>query len=447
MYRRTFCLFPLGLLLRGKTILPAALERHSGVHPRLFFNSARFDTARKAITGSHLAQWAVIERLVSCSVAIVPPTEHDDGDGEQLWQREVGNTQPYLAIAYRLTDDRRYLRAAEQWCLASCGYSTWGPDWRDGGDLPAGHQLMDLALCYDWLFDDLAPEAKQTIRATLVRRGRQMFEAANFKQYWRNSYLQNHLWVNVAGLAAAALALFDEPDIADEARAWIELALEKFRRTEQVLGPDGASHEGVGYWSYGIEYMLKFWTLAFDLLGEDMSSGWWKLTALYRIYMGLPRNAWSSRNTIVNIADCQGTDWSGPEYMLRRLAQRNRDGRAQWLAAELESAQIVRPAAAWLSLLWYAPEVQSHPPADLPTLRHFFDMGIVSARSGWSGDESLLVFKCGPPIGHEATWKFKYDPGSGHVHPDVNHFVLFGVGEWLIRDDGYAWKQTSQHNT
>jgi hypothetical protein len=71
----------------------------------------------------------------------------------------------------------------------------------------------------------------------------------------------------------------------------------------------------------------------------------------------------------------------------------------------------------------------------------------VSARSGWSGDESLVVFKCGPPIGHEATEKFSTDPGAGHVHPDANHFVVFGAGEWLIRDEGYAWKQTDHHNT
>jgi hypothetical protein len=74
-------------------------------------------------------------------------------------------------------------------------------------------------------------------------------------------------------------------------------------------------------------------------------------------------------------------------------------------------------------------------------------MGIVSARSGWSGDESLVVFKCGPFIGHEAIAKFSYDPGGGHVHPDANHFVLFGDGQWLVRDDGYHPKWTGQHNT
>jgi hypothetical protein len=80
-------------------------------------------------------------------------------------------------------------------------------------------------------------------------------------------------------------------------------------------------------------------------------------------------------------------------------------------------------------------------------MRHFEDMGIVSARTGWGGDESLVVFKCGPPLGHQATREFTSDVGSGHAHPDANHFVIFGGGEWLIRDDAYAWKMTDQHNT
>jgi hypothetical protein len=74
-------------------------------------------------------------------------------------------------------------------------------------------------------------------------------------------------------------------------------------------------------------------------------------------------------------------------------------------------------------------------------------MDIVSARSDWTGEESLVVFKCGPFIGHKAVQEFTYDPGGGHVHPDGNHFVLFGAGEWLVRDDGYRAKWTGQHNT
>lgn len=100
-----------------------------------------------------------------------------------------------------------------------------------------------------------------------------------------------------------------------------------------------------------------------------------------------------------------------------------------------------------MNLVWYDPTVAATPPDALPTLHHFDDLDIVSARSDWSGDESLVVVKCGPYLGHKAVQEFSYDPGGGHVHPDANHFVIFGAGQWLIRDDGYRSKWTSQHNT
>ena len=269
--------------------------------------------------------------------------------------------------------------------------------------------------------------------------------AATGAVWWRRSYLQNHLWVDTTGLAAAGFALFDE---VDDASGWIGLPLEACRHSMAALGPDGASHEGIGYWEYGVEYLLKFMELSRTLLGTDLSQhDWWRNTARYALYLTLPRAAWTRSSCVVDLADCPRGHWYGPDYLLRRLAHLTRDGHAQWLAGETDAAGVASPEAAWLNLLWYDPTVAAHSPRDLPTLHHFEDMGIVSARSDWSGDESLVVFKCGPFLGHHAVSQFAYDPGGGHVHPDANHFVLFGAGAWLIRDDGYRPKWTGQHNT
>jgi hypothetical protein len=414
-------------------------------HPRLFLNAARTEKLRQAITTTHAALWKSVREQADQFASQKPPAflpEANAGD-EQLWQRDVGNKQPFLALAYVLTGEDRYLSAAAAWALASCGYATWGARVRDGTDLAAGHQLFGLAVVYDWLHTALPVDARDQIRQTLIQRGEQMFQAARDRVYWRNSYLQNHLWVNAAALFAAGLVLEgDHPT-----KPWLDLIRPKFHQTEMQLGPDGASHEGVAYWSYGVEYMLKYWHLAGDAFGDQMSSPWWRQTALYRQYLALPRNAWLRNNTIVDIADCVRADFYGPDYLLRRLAALYRDGHAQWLAAELDRAGVTNYSAKWLNLIWYDPAVQPQPPADLPTMRHFTDLGIVSARSGWSGDESLVVFKCGPVLGHNEIDPIEGSESAAHVHPDANHFVIFGNGEWLLRDDGYAWKQTSHHNT
>ena len=393
--------------------------------------------------------WNKVRAQADRAVRRGPPSyvKNDGHSGdEQLWQREVGNTLPLLAMAYVLSGERVYLEATRRWSLASCGYPTWGLGRIDGMDLAAGHQLYGLALVYDWCYHDLDDAARRTIRRTLIERASAMYQAAaTGAVWWRRSYLQNHLWVDATGLAAAGFALFDE---VDDASGWIGLPLEACRHSMAALGPDGASHEGIGYWEYGVEYLLKFMELSRTLLGTDLSQhDWWRNTAHYALYLTLPRAAWTRSRCVVDLADCPRGHWYGPDYLLRRLAHLTRDGHAQWLAAETDDAGVASPEASWLNLLWYDPTVAAHSPRDLPTLHHFEDMGIVSARSDWSGDESLVVFKCGPFLGHHAVSQFTYDPGGGHVHPDANHFVLFGAGAWLIRDDGYRPKWTGQHNT
>ena len=430
--------------------IPEALERMRGVHPRIYLTSDRISELREAIKTTHAHLWEEV-RAQADSIAGRHAPEYVEKDSysgdEQLWQRGVGNNMPVLAMAYVLSDDTKYLDAAREWALASCSYPTWGLGRIDGMDLAAGHQLFGLGIVYDWCYDDLGDEARATIRETLVKRTSAMFEAgAGGKAWWRRSYMQNHLWVNVCGMSVAGSALFDEVEGADR---WIGLPLEKFARTMEALGPDGASHEGVGYWQYGVEYMMKFLHLSGQLLGEDIvgDGKWWPNTAAYYTYLTVPRNAWTSRSSLVDIADCPRGNWYGPEHLLRGLAWEYGDGHAQWWANQVDEANIEAASARWLNLVWYDPSVEPKPPTDLPTLRHFDDMDIVSARSDWSGDESLVVFKCGPYIGHEAMEAFTYDPGGGHVHPDAGHFVVFGEGEWLIRDDGYRAKWTGQHNT
>lgn len=353
--------------------IPPALQAVRGVHPRIYLNAARIVQLRAAVATTHRALWLEVKAQADQAARQGPPkyVEHDNYSGdEQLWQREVGNAMPTLAMAYVVTGQPQYLDSARAWALASCAYPTWGLGRNDGLDLAAGHQLFGLGIVYDWCYDGLGDAARRTIRDTLVKRGGAMYTAAaTGAAWWHKSYLQNHLWVNICGLSVAGFALFDE---VDEASGWIALPLAKFRHTMDALGPDGASHEGVGYWQYGVEYLLKFMVLARDLLGVNLyHTPWFRNTAAYPQYLSLPRHAWTKSDNIVDIADCPRGNWYGPDYLLRALAHEYHDGYAQWLAQEVDGANIDSPEARWLNLIWFDPAIATQPPTDPASLRGY----------------------------------------------------------------------------
>jgi len=442
---------------------PERLSEYRSVHPRLYLTDRLIDGLRRKTGSTHADIWMKVRAQADGFSAAEPPAYRGNDRGEydeQWWQSRNGLAMATLAFAFRMTGDAAYLDAAEKWALTTCRYPHWGVGWIDGMDCMTGHHLFGLALVYDWCYRDLESPVREEIRDTLIRRGTAMFEAASRGAIvpdagefsvrpwpeWEEAYLQNHLWVNSSGLAAAGFALFDEHD---DAASWIAFTAEKFGKTAALLGPDGASHEGINYWSYGLEHLLKYLHLSRGLLGVDLfDNDWFRHTATYRLYTGIPRNGWERGSTTVDYADSHRRDHSGPDFLLRSLAAEYRNGYAQWLANTLDEADVQLPSWKLFNLLWYDPSVEPVPPSALPTMRHFTDMDFVSMRSDWSGDASLVFFKCGPYIGHKAIRGMPYCTSSAHhTHPDQNHFVIHGAGEWLIRDDGNMGKYTGQHNT
>lgn len=374
-----------------------------------------------------------------------PPYHIDPKDHEQLWQRAVGDSLPVLALAQILTHDPKYLQAVTAWSQMAISYPLWG---EADTDLSAGHILYGLGLVYDWCYSDLSPDLRLSIRQTVAKRGNEMFQAI---RDGKQNFLQNHLWVNLTGLSTSTFAMVDEEP---EFQPWLELAKADFQKSLSLLGPDGASHEGASYWDYGVEYLLNYMDLSRELLGIDLfNNDWFRKTAYYRIYLSLPQNVWKKgipgpATAIVDLEDSVRSDWYGPDFLLRKLAHEYRIPQAQWLAQALDDSGI-NQSDTWKNILWFDPNAPSSPLSDLPTLRSFDDLGIISSRSDWSGSESLLVAKCGPALGHSHMDDSQSLAGSAsHVHPDAGTFCLFGSGRFLIRNAGYqVLKKTAYDNT
>ena len=442
-----------------------------GVHPRLYIDQARLDYLRKAVHND--PRWkSSMDTLIALADAGVrsgPPDyakqverggELDGKAHEQLWQRGVGNRIPHLALAYLLTGEKKYLDSTKAWVFASLDYPTWAVGKMDGLDLAAGHQLAGIGLAYDWLYHDLTETERASIREKLVPLANRLARQGAYegKAWWKGAYMQNHMWVSLAGMTTTAFALADE---VPEAASWIAVAHAKFVKTLEIVGDDGASHEGYGYWEYGAEYIMRYLELVKTCLGIDLyydSDGqphpWLSNNAAYALHLALPQDMWTKRSSVVDIGDSPRYHWYGPSYLLRNLARRYPESpwqkTAQWQADAYVKLGCDAPGCGhYLNFAWYDPEILTKSPVDekLPLVHHFKDIDIASARTSWEGPAAHLVVKCGPPLGHKHVHADR-GYGAGHVHPDAGHFVWSAGGKILLRDSGYTKpKATGNHST
>jgi hypothetical protein len=431
-------------------LIPAAeppgglLERWRNVHPRLFVDQRRLDELRALIRTSteYREYWT---RFVSGVSRRPPPAALSfensvRGLGDRLWD---------LTAAYAFSGDRAFLQSAEQWALAlsACPERAY-----TRGDFGTGHILCALALFSDWCHADISERTRATVAQALLAGGRQTLSWIDTN--YSRIYLCNQLHIRLAGVGMAALALDGEEATA---RNWIGAVEAAFGKAETAAGDDGASVEGVGYGQYDLAFSMRYYDCAKTLLGLNHYSGpWWYNNGLYQLYLTTPRHAWIHHSgqpgrggdvdMNVDLGDCPRYNWYGPDYLLRGIARETRNGYAQWLAETIDQGHD-EAGDSWLNLVRQDASVVAQPPTSLPTLRHFDNIGLVSARSAWSGDESLVTFSCGPYFGHRGVDGFTEDLGGGHAHPTANSFAIFGAGEWLISFPGYLSRMAQYENT
>jgi len=410
----------------------------AGLHPRLYATQERFDQVKANLQRDPWATMLQKLRGAADHALLQGCPTPKDGEGKDLrgW---VGGGLATLALAWRLTGDRKYFGGAVQYMKTAALYEDWGTS------LVFGHWAHGMAVAYDWLYHDLDEATRSAISAHLRRQGQRMFDAwGSYKLATGIYYTFNHMAVPLGGLASAAGALYgEEPEIAP----WLRRVLDKARLITTALGPDGASQEGINYGGYFLSFLLKTLDLVDSLLGVDLITPCQFLRNVPRFYAysSLPRKAWSDRQLLFHFGDAFPSDWApSPD---RIIARRFRDGLAQWFADETEKQAGSAKSGSSLNLFWYDPSVKPEPPRALPTMRHFTDQDIVFMRSDWSGEESVFAFKCGPHSGHKALQHYHHEIGGGHMHPDAGTFLLFACGDWLIGDDGYSAKFTRQQNT
>lgn len=234
-------------------------------HPRLIVNATTWQNIHaQAETDALLGTVTnAIEVDARALLKKPPSTYHKTGRRLLDVSREVLHRTTVLAAAFHLTGDMAFAHRAEQEMLAAAGFADWNPShFLDTAEMTAA-----LALGYDWLFAELTPPTRQTIREAILAKGlRPALEPGAKFNSWQTAE-NNWNQVCFGGLILGALAIGDEEPAT--AGQMLTLARRQMAHGLQPYAPDGVYPEGPSYWAYGTSFSVLTFAALESALGTD----------------------------------------------------------------------------------------------------------------------------------------------------------------------------------
>ncbi len=442
-------------------VLSASANAETAPHPRLLFDAADVPTLRARLAGPLAPVAAAIEGGVAFPYAGGNFPKTADLTYEYFDDRRAlaDTIASYAFAALMFGDDSAPIGAqskqiAHSYLISACNFDSWVfPETQDSPqpDLNLAHFLMSVSLAYDWLYGSLTESERQSCRDKVASEGAKMYEAAKTPRsptsaWWIDEYMQNHHWINHAGLGMAALAF--EGEIPRDTAAWLTTATEAMKNAHAVLDivEGGAWHEGIGYVDYGLDALLPF-SMAnqknkagFDYADNRLMRDYARL----RLY-GMP-SAKGHRREHVIYGDFSGFTGDNTLAPVRWLARAKKDTRAAWYAdaytldGNLTSWPPSHRGMILASILYDETVKPEAPPGGGAAwaLDYFAgDLSLFLARGGWSEGDALLGVKSGVFGGRANFERLKVNGAPGgtldfaHDHADDMTVFFFADGEWL----------------
>lgn len=390
-------------------------------HPRLIAKPGDWEALKEraksdAFTATVLAAF----RKRGDELLAVPPVERTM-KGRRLLDvsRTVLERVGVLAVLANVTGDDRYSRRAAQEMMAAARFSDWNPSHY----LDTAEMSLALAIGYDWLFEKLTPDERDTIAGALIEKGIN----PSFGETERSFVRAKNNWNQVchSGLVCAAIAIADrDRSLAEKT---LERAIKNLPSSAGGYAPEGVYPEGAMYWNYGTTYYVILASALERLTGSDQGLAevpGFSRTADYIMQVTTPTGEFYP------YADSRPERRTQtPLFWLARRFQH-----PEWLAADLSAAD--RDMASYVGgkfsdsnyrflsfvLLWRDPSMASASGGGKEPPRHWLGRGetpLVVHRSAFGDPGALYVSMKGG------------SPSSSHAHMDAGSFVLQSDGmEW-----------------
>ena len=390
-------------------------------HPRLFATKADFAALKGDLSKGALRSLAAqrvrerAQRLLSTK----PLERKMIGRRLLHTSREALCRISTLALAYRLSSDRRFLDRAVAELSAVCAF----PDWNPSHFLDTGEMSLAVAIGYDWLHDDLSEGQRAAIRSGLAKNGLRTGLRGGGWARARNNWGQ----VCRAGMIAAALALADDGELAPDCAKMLGESVEALPISMKAMAPDGCYPEGAGYWHYGVSFNVFAIAMLESACGTDFG-----LSALpgFLQTADYPNGVTGPTGLTVGYSDCGSNRPSLPVlwWFARRLGRPDlitRKEIAEWDTPPAEHFAGWQPP---VELFWMDDRDHETVAAKRPLV--YAPRGsvpIAVLRSGWGDDDAFVGLKGG-------------SPNSPHGHMDGGNFVLDMAGvrwAWELPHENY----------
>jgi hypothetical protein len=390
------------------------------VHPRLLYTKSEIQAIKILAATDGFAK-EEYDDIIAKANAILTTALLDyglDGAGLRISNiHKISNDQiPYLVLAYQFTGDTKYALRCWQQLERMCNYPDWGANRHF---LDAGIAAKGIAIAYDGLFDYLTT-AQQTqlynaVKTFVLQPGKTQIETNTGVWKW---YLSNDNWNGIChgGMIMAALAGFEQDTTFNS--SVIAMAANGIKPYMESLEPDGASEEGLSYWSYGLSNTF----LAFESMKRCLSS-----TYGLAEQNGFKKTGWFP----YLVSGPVGTVTLGDDYVYAGKA--NRFLSYFWFSNYLKDANLAKAhydaclsinAAksvkmnGWTDLLFYKKElVQSGAAVAVPLQGYIKGLEYMYVREMADDENSMYIGIHGG------------DNNASHGHLDAGTFFIQAFGE------------------
>lgn len=176
--------------------------------------------------------------------------KYDKSEGDlSVASREALRRIFYLSYAHAMTDDMRYVAAAEREMMAVSAFEDWNPShFSDVAEF-----TMALSIGYDWLYRRLSVRSRSIIGTAIYEKGLLATESEN-AEFINSTDVNNQ--VCCAGIIYGALATLERSP--EYCKSLIDKCLGSNKQAMEIYAPDGAHPEGYDSWSTstGFETLL-----------------------------------------------------------------------------------------------------------------------------------------------------------------------------------------------